>query len=616
MGFLNLFLYLENNLVIFQFIAMAVDLRKRYLPILSGKKRRHPVIEEEEEEEEKITLSFDQKRALELVLSGKSVFLSGAAGTGKSFLTRVIVNYLEKELNKKVVIAASTGVASSLIKGVTLHSLLKLQPIEEQDIQQTFESRYDLDVTKPYWNKNDSRVNPFLFKTKDKTHTHTQSYTIIENDPFLFLSLFQQEQERTDDMRTDDIPRKKDPEYYKKKQLFETDREIWNNIDVLVIDEISMVSKNLFTALDLVARVTRGYFNRQRVNLPFGGIQMILVGDFYQLPPVNADFSFNSPSWNEIEPIFLEYQHRQEQDIDLSRILELIRQNVFAYPTVFKDEIRFVLDRLRSRTNQNENENGKRSLVTLFATNNQAQAENTRRQLMLKGICFENNHIYQEFYFSTIETIVNGKSTNVNSLLLSTGTQVMCTRNILLEDGNKIHNGMIGLVLGFVENQNQVMFLNKENIQLAKMTAHNWNQGNKMLPVVVFKGIERKLIIPGVETDEYERKGSRTVLKKISIELPLIPAWAITIHKSQGLTFDCIKLNLAETFVSNQIYVALSRAKSLDGIFIIGEIPKISNVAWTINRDVIQWTSTQKQNQEERQNREQQNILDLKSLII
>lgn len=565
-------------------------------------------------------LSPDQENALQLVLGGKSIFLTGAAGTGKSFLTRVIIDRLEQE-KRNVLVAASTGVASSIVKGVTLHSLLRLSPTFEQDIQSTFEHRYDLDIIKKYWdknnskmnpfhwNKNNSKVNPFLFRKDD--NTHTQSYTFIEKDPLLSSFTFQQEQEQES---TNDTLIKKDSEYYKRVNLFSRDVETWSSIDVLVIDEISMVSKNLFTALDLVARVTRGYENHELVSLPFGGIQMILVGDFYQLPPVDADFSFESPSWQGIEPVFLEKQHRQIEDDDLTRILGLIRENVFENPYSFRQDIDFIMDRLGTRIGVNDQTDP----VTLVGTNNEADDENIRRQVMLKRICQKKKKPYTEFYFWRIEESVSvgveSKKESAISLLLSNGTQVMCTRNIVFSDETRIHNGMIGIVIDFVPNTMPILFQNKEYETIAKKVSKEWKMNTPMIPVVFFKGLKNPVMIPGVETDEYERKGTRTVLKKISIELPLIPAWAITIHKSQGLTFDQVQINLTKTFTTNQIYVALSRAKRLEDISITGKLPPLNKSSWRIDRRVIEWTRVQKEKEKTRRNQAQQTFFNLKFL--
>lgn len=564
-------------------------------------------------------LSPDQENALQLVLGGKSIFLTGAAGTGKSFLTRVIIDRLEQE-KRNVLVAASTGVASSIVKGVTLHSLLRFKPIEEQDIQSTLESRYDLDIIKNYWdknnskmnpfhrNKNNSKVNPFLFIKDD--NTHTQSYTFIEKDPLLSSFTFQQEQEQES---TNDTLIKKDSEYYKRRNLFSRDVETWSSIDVLVIDEISMVSKNLFTALDLVARVTRGYKKNELVSLPFGGIQMILVGDFYQLPPVNADFSFESPSWQGIEPVFLEKQHRQIENDDLITILGLIRENVFEDPYFFRQDIDFIMERLGSRIRMKK-QNG---LVTLVGTNDEADEENKRCQVNLQRICQKNEKPYTEIIFQRIEEHVSSSKSKrkiVNTLVLSNGTQVMCTRNIHFNDGTQIHNGMIGIVYAFAENETSVLFQNKEYETIAKNVSKEWKMNTPMIPVVLFKGLTRPVMIPGVETDEYERKGTRTVLKTISIELPLIPAWAITIHKSQGLTFDQVQINLTRTFTENQIYVALSRAKRLEDIFITGILPPPNKSSWRIDRRVVNWTKAQKEQKERRREEEIQRYLALQSL--
>lgn len=543
-------------------------------------------------------LSPDQENALRLVLSGKSIFLTGAAGTGKSFLTQVIIERLKQE-ERNVLVAASTGVASSIVKGVTLHSLLRLKPVPESFIQSTFEYRYDLDIIEPYWNKNNSKVNPFLF-IKDDDDTHTQSYNFIEKDPLLSSFTFQQEQESTNDILIN-----KDSEYYQRKELFFRDVDTWSSIDVLVIDEISMVSKNLFTALDLVARVARGYYDQQRVNLPFGGIQMILVGDFYQLPPVEADFSFNSPSWKGIEPVFLEKQHRQDLDDDLTTILRLIRDNVFENPKGSQD-IDFVMDKLRTRVDVRN----QIAPVTLVGTNAEADQENITRQIMIRKHCITTKKKYQEVHFHKIEeNVLSHEKEDIISLIISNGTQVMCTRNIVFNDGTRIHNGMIGIVKTFVKNEMPVFFQNQEYEMISKRVSEEWIKITPEIPVVVFQGLNKKIMIPGVETDEYERKKEKMIPKTISIELPLIPAWAITIHKSQGLTFNQVKINLTKAFMKNQTYVALSRAKRLESISITGILPPRYHVSWKINRDVVKWTIAQKEKEQRlKDERRQRNI--------
>uniref|UniRef100_A0A6C0DZX2 AAA+ ATPase domain-containing protein n=1 Tax=viral metagenome TaxID=1070528 RepID=A0A6C0DZX2_9ZZZZ len=302
----------------------------------------------------------------------------------------------------------------------------------------------------------------------------------------------------------------------------------WKDLDILIIDEISMLSPELFDKLEYLARVIR------RNNKPFGGIQIILSGDFLQLPVVGEtdSFCFDAVSWNSCiqHIVYLDENFRQEDSV-FKNLLNEIRIGNISKNTV---EI------LKSRVNV-KLENAFGILPTkLYSLNRDVDSENDKElnNLVLKN---EDLEFYQ--YDLEYEVLKNGiknveekinKSCNAPfSLQLCVGAQVMLLYNMDLE--NKLVNGSRGVVIGFENDLPRVKFLNG----ITLLVDHKiWTLDENNIPIVQWT------------------------------QIPLKVAFAVSIHKIQGVTIDYAEVDLSNIFENSQAYVALSRVRTLEGLSI------------------------------------------------
>ena len=334
----------------------------------------------------------------------------------------------------------------------------------------------------------------------------------------------------------------------------------WRNLEILIIDEVSMMSLKILLLLDLISK--KFYKNAN----PFGGLQVIFTGDFYQLSPVcnsllekeEAMFCFEHELWNQLFPkenqIVLKTIFRQK-DETLLKILKYIRKGQITPSTrqalesrifntqelnlIKKDKIltilspikrdveqinlkeylkldksleehTYVLDYIDLHVKYDDDETEKKNLFTLLLKSNEQ---------LKKDYDFLANNILAE-----------------KCLKLKLGTHVMCIANINLSGELQIANGSQGIIVGF---------------------------NNKKMPYVKFNAIEEPILL-----DYYIWKSEFN--KRVGLmQLPLIYSWAITIHKSQGLTLDCAIIDIGSNiFADGQTYVALSRLKSLEGLYL------------------------------------------------
>lgn len=289
-------------------------------------------------------------------------------------------------------------------------------------------------------------------------------------------------------------------------------RKEFQTTATLVIDEVSMMPDFVFDMLDTVLRWAR---NDDR---PFGGIQLILCGDFYQLPPVEGKFITNSKVWNglDIRSCYLTKVYRQKDD-RLRDLLEGVRSG-----KLFKRHIALVQSRMVKPNRQ---------VPRLYSLNRKVDSENAHQLSRLKGDSV--------FYMMTEKgdiNIINGLKGSIQSpelLELKVGAPVIATKN---NSEGLYHNGSLGKVVALEDG----------------------------LPVVDFYG---NWVVVNPDTWEVSNEG---VTLGAVTQIPLRLAYAITVHKSQGMTLDAAEIDLAEAFVPGQGYVALSRVVSLDGLYIKG----------------------------------------------
>ncbi len=388
-------------------------------------------------------LSGEQEAAMSVVLQGKNVFITGAAGTGKSHLMHSIIGELENRKLKHYV-TSSTGASAINIEGTTIHSFAGIglgdEPIEE-----------------------------LLKRVR-------MSKAVLR----------------------------------------------WKIAKVLIMDEISMVDSDLFTKLDLIGRDLRV----DSQDLPFGGIQIVVVGDFYQLPPVSGNYAFESLSWKTSIPraIVLKEIHRQTESALIEGLNEMRGGRVSPefITLLTKDKEAFY-------------KKGGGVLPSRLLSRNKDVDDTNRRELSLlkeEKVTFKSvDHLSEKFLkdaFAIGEEIT-----------LAVGAQVMMLRNT-----DTYVNGTRGVV-----------------IKISKKDEY-----------VEVKGIDGTIHTVTQKIFEARRDGKVVGTRR---NLPLKLAWAISIHKAQGSSIDYLDVNLEGVFSPAQSYVAISRATNLDGLRVTGLSPTV-----------------------------------------
>ncbi len=307
---------------------------------------------------------------------------------------------------------------------------------------------------------------------------------------------------------------------------------------VLIIDEVSMLDGRILDTVDMVMKTIK------QNELPFGGVQVILVGDFFQLPPVSRDrsafFAFESESWTKarLATCYLTEQFRQE-DENICELLSAFRRSALE---------RVHYEMIESRICTDESLVPKES-PKLFSHNNDVDRVN---DLELEKIDEEGKLFVMDSKgrSSLVEQLKKG-CLSPERLNIKIGAVVMCTKN-------NFEAGFVNGTVGVVES-------------VDRRTGH---------PVIKTKD-NRRILVSAMEWSIDE---DGKVLAKVT-QIPLRLAWAITVHKSQGVSLDSALIDLSRSFEFGQGYVALSRLRSLDGLFCLGynerafEVnPKISEV--------------------------------------
>ncbi len=288
---------------------------------------------------------------------------------------------------------------------------------------------------------------------------------------------------------------------------------------VLIIDEVSMLDAQILTMVDRATRTLRG------VELPFGGLQIIFVGDFFQLPPVSkgeaARFAFESPSWEEANPLYcyLSEQHRQEDGLFLD-LLSALRAGTLtpAHKQTLRERASVAATGLKTQLYPHNAD------VDRINDDALSQIDAPLRMFEMRS----------EGANALVDALKRG-CLSPEALALKEGASVMFTRHNF-EAGYV--NGTLGIVTSFSENG---------------------------FPVV--KTREGAYIEAAPEEWRID-DGPRTLAK--IVQVPLRLAWAITVHKSQGMSLDAAVMDLSQAFEYGQGYVALSRVRTLDGLYLSG----------------------------------------------
>lgn len=404
--------------------------------------------------------------ALEQVRLGRSFFITGKAGTGKTTLLKEIVNECRAR-GKNIAVSAPTGVAAKNAEGQTLHSLLGLKTI-------------------------------VFIPGKTRKWFRTM-----------------------DDSRT----------------------KVIKNLDVLIIDEISMVRCDLMDMVDLTLQHYKG--NKK----PFGGIQVILFGDLFQLPPVVTDedeerlyshydhnpyfFSSDIVRKHPFPVLELKTVYRQKEDKLFVKILNHIREGVYLESD--RDELN---KRLRYGYRPTEKDSG----VFLRTLKRKVWGHNIGKLEELPG---------DPVSFKAFVEGVFPKSLYPTDyeLQLKVGAKIMLLRND--NDGLKFVNGTQGVITSIYDG---VIRVKTDEGDLINVERSTWE-----LYDYVFEK-ETKAVVP--------------VVVASFTQYPLKLAWAVTIHKSQGMTFNKVIVDAQKSFAAGQVYVALSRCRSLEGLTLTSRISK------------------------------------------
>jgi ATP-dependent DNA helicase PIF1 len=428
--------------------------------------------------------SSEQQAAIDAATSGKSIFLTGGAGTGKSFTLKQLITIMHQKYSSRpgaVAVVAPTGAAAIQVEGTTIH-------------------------------------NWFGFKT-----------------------ISQQEAPK----------------------LKEWKRLAWIQAQVLIIDEISMVSNWMLDLLDRMARESR---SETQKHLPFAGIQLVFCGDFLQLPSIDGSYCFKSKAWTDAitrENCFeLKYPYRQGKDQEFASILGQVRigkvnqQIIDALTTCNKSEC------------MNETKDTKPT--RLYSKKANVDAENLQNLAKLSGSDIVFSAHDQGPSWALDSKKLSSWTNAPTQLSLKIGAQVVLLKNLDIQQG--LVNGSRGVVVGFDGSGKPVIRFIAGGGQTITVEPAKWTL---------------------TKTDNHH------AIIATRSQYPLDLAWAITIHKAQGMSLDSVYTDLSECFADGMAYVALSRCRTLQGLTVTG----LSVKAIRANKEAIAFHESLVRNEPEQKRR-------------
>ncbi|PXF40737.1 ATP-dependent DNA helicase PIF1 [Gracilariopsis chorda] len=462
------------------------------------------------------SLDRSQEIVIAEAIKGRSLFITGSAGTGKTFTLLKLIRTLRSQ-GKQVAVTASTGCAAVAIRGSTIHSFLRL-----------------------------GMGNLSLSKARAITDANVSFQRLLQKT------------------------------------------------DTLVVDEVSMIEGHLFDLMDVVCTTARKCNSSHKpgeydVNLcnntraTFGGLQIIVCGDFFQLPPVrskssNLCFAFESAAWKEtnLQVHVLPRAHRQSCNSFVGMLGE-VRRGILSQYT------RRVLNASVIGTRNLQPELSRKGdmlqFTKLFPLRAQAQSENMYRLNALPGFTVR----YKSQFFSIKGQNSQNEFGSVECLIdLKQGCPVLCTKNI--DESKGLVNGTSGFVVGFVrankwnknpcrnlltESQARDLVDSAQGSHGSILSNHITGKMPAILPAVLFDNGTYSIVC----TATWDKSDSAGQLVARVPQIPLILGWAVTIHRSQGMSLSLVETDLSHAFDFGQAYVALSRCKSAQGLRIRGYGP-------------------------------------------
>jgi ATP-dependent DNA helicase PIF1 len=472
---------------------------------------------------EETSLSEDQAFALEKILSGENCYVYGPGGTGKSVLLKTAVKKLREEMYKTVAVTATTGIASEAIDGVTIHSIA--------------------------------------------------GCGVVKNIHFLGRGL-----------------------------LNDVKREAIKKYDVLFIDEISMLSGEMFDRLSEHFGIVR-----ENPTQPFGGMQVVVFGDFLQLQPIeqlksknsnlkavcpalmlDRGLCFQSFTWDMLNFTFCELKtvFRQE-DETFANLLSRVRRGEQAAG-------REIIEYVASQGTGTDDDD-QQFEIKLTCTNDEANKFNKKKlaefqteECIYEAVdsvlpCVDETHDRYESYCKSLThnwQFLKGQMRAEEKVTLKVGCEVMMLINTSVLETNgseseerRLANGSRGTIIKFdlpdeaamnshIEKLGKQEDTNQRDLDLLKNQREWVRRKQKKVPYVLFRGFQEAVPIFPMEFS-FDSAG---LGKNIRFQIPIKLAFAITIHKSQGMSLDSCLVDASKTFADAQVYVALSRCRSATGL--------------------------------------------------
>lgn len=348
---------------------------------------------------------------------------------------------------------------------------------------------------------------------------------------------------------------------FSEMQMRAAKQRVLRNLELLVIDEVSMVRADLLDTIDAVLR----HF-KHRPNLPFGGVQVLFIGDLFQLSPVareeewrllqdyyDGPYFFQARVFRELRPVYIELDHVFRQtNSDFVEILNQVRNNALTPESLAVLNSRVISDKSDISDLLDKG-------IILSTHNAKVDAINQREMNQLDGKIYSYQAIIKDTFPESMFPMDQ-------TLTLKVGARVMFVKNDSSAE-KCYYNGKLGVVTSLSTNAINVTCEDGTVVDVHKETWENIRYTSET----------------GSDKVESEVIGSFT-------HYPLRLAWAITIHKAQGLTFDHVVIDAADAFAAGQVYVALSRCRTLEGITLLTPIP---SHALTNAREVLSFTQQQ-----------------------